>query len=226
MKKTKKVFEENYFEGYYHGIADFSKQRDKELTNWFLGMFSYIEHQYPLSKGKRKKLIEFGCATGASSSLLRDFGYKVSATDISKYAVDRAKKNHKKIEFFVHDMQKALATKKNYFDVAVAFDVVEHLKKPEVALKHVYNMLKPGGTVILTTPNDYPHIYNDPTHINVKKPEDWKKILEEIGYKNIFMKQVTFIPYLYRFHWRFNFAIPLATASPYFISPVFIIAKK
>jgi 2-polyprenyl-3-methyl-5-hydroxy-6-metoxy-1,4-benzoquinol methylase len=227
MRKKKKiaVFEENYFKGYYQGIGDFSKKRDEELRNWFKGMFNYINRYYPIKNGRGKKLIEFGSATGAAANLLADYGFHVYSTDISNYAVNLAKKHYSDIEFNVHDMQK-LFVKENNFDVAVAFDVIEHLKYPEKAIENTYKILKKDGTIILTTPNDYKHMSNDPTHINVKKPGAWRKILKDIGFKNIIIKQVTFIPYFYRFHSGLNFALPFAFSSPYFISPVFIIANK
>ncbi len=225
QKKRKKIFEEDYFEGYYQGIGDFSLERDKELRNWFNGMLAYINRYYPIKNGRGKKLIEFGSATGAAANLLADYGFRVSATDFSNYAVNLAQKHYPDITFTVHDIQKQFI-KETDFDVAVAFDVIEHVKHPEEALSSIYKILKKGGTIILTTPNDYKHISNDPTHINVKKPEAWRKILKQVGFKNIKIQQVTFIPYLYRFHWRLNYPLPLTTASPYLISPVVIVARK
>lgn len=220
-----KKFEEFYFEGYYKGIGDFSKTREKELSNWFRGMFDYINRFYPIKRGRGKKLIEFGCATGAAANLLADYGFNVTSTDVSNYAVNFAKKNYSDINFGVHDMQKFYTKDKN-FDVAVAFDVVEHLKDPEVAIGNTYKILKKSGVMILTTPNDYKHISNDPTHINVKTPKEWKKIIKKVGFDDIFINQVTFIPYLYRFHHLLNIALPISSATPLLISPVFIIAKK
>lgn len=227
MKKSKKDtnFEEYYFEGYYKGIGDFSEKRDRELKNWFTGMFNYIDKHYPLKKGENKHLIEFGCATGAASSVLHSFGYNITATDISKYAVKRAKKNYPEIFFSVYDMQKPFS-KNNYFDVALAFDVIEHLENPELGIKNVYQMLKKKGVIIFSTPNDYKHICKDPTHINVKKPEEWRKIIKKMGFRDIIIRQVTYVPYFYRLHWRLNYAMPMAVASRYLISPVFIIARK
>lgn len=222
MKKLD--FEEKYFEGYYKGIADFTDKRDRELSNWFRGMFEYVNHYFPLKRGKGKRLIEFGCATGAASSVLRDFGWNVTATDISKYAVKKAQKNFRNIKFLVHDMEKPF--KGGEFDMAAAFDVIEHLKDPKLGIRNVYNLLKKDGVAIFSTPNDYPHVSNDPTHINVKTPKEWKGIFQEIGFKIIHIKQITLIPYLYRLHWRFALALPFATQSPYFISPVIIIARK
>lgn len=217
-------FEEQYFEGYYKGIGDFTEKRDREISNWFRGMFEYINQYYPIKKGKGKNLIEFGCATGAASSVLRGFGWNVTATDFSKYAVERAKQNHKGIKFLFHDMEKPFKDKQ--FDLALAFDVIEHLPHPGVGIKNVYNLLKKDGYAIFTTPNDYSHVYNDPTHINVKKPEEWIKIIKGAGFKEVFMKQFAITPYLYRFTYRLAFIIPFAVNFKYIISPVLLIAKK
>lgn len=220
-------FEEQYFEGYYKGIGNFTKKRDEEIANWFRGIFGYINKHYPLKEGSGKKLIEFGCATGAASSILVDFGWQVTATDVSKYAVKRAEKNYKGkkgIKFLTHDMEKPF--NKTKFDVALAFDVIEHLLHPEIGIKNVYNLLKKGGVVIFTTPNDYPHVYNDPTHINVKKPSEWVKILKKAGFKKIFAKQVSLMPYFYRFSYRLAFVLPFAINFKYVISPIVLIAWK
>lgn len=219
-----KKFEEQYFEGYYKGIGDFSKKRDREIANWFKGIFGYINKYYPLKSGNGKRLIEFGCATGAAASVLSSYGWKVTTTDVSRYAVERARKNYKEINFKVQNMEVPYANEK--FDVAVAFDVIEHLPNPEKGIKNVYNLLENGGVVIFTTPNDYPHVYNDPTHINVKKPHEWQKILKEAGFKHIFIKQFAIAPFLYRFHHKLAFVLPFAVNFKYVISPVLIIAKK
>lgn len=224
MKNKKINFEEDYFEGYYKGIADFTQRRDKELANWFRGITEYVNRYYPINKGKGKNVIEFGCATGVVSSLLRDFGYKVTATDISKYAIKKAQKNFKGIKFLVHDMGKPF--RKEKFNVVVAFDVIEHLPHPEIGIRNVYNILKEKGAAIFTTPNDYPNVSDDPTHINVKPPQEWEKILKRTGFKKIYIKQITLVPYFYKWHWKLALALPFATALPYFISPVIIIAEK
>ena len=149
MKNKTLNFEEDYFEGYYKGIADFTEKRDRELANWFRGMFELINSYYPLKKGKGKNLIEFGCATGAASFVLKSFGYNVTSTDISAYAVERAKRNYKDIKFLVHDMEKPFKNSK--FDLAVAFDVIEHLPNPQVGISNIYKLLTKNGVAIFST---------------------------------------------------------------------------
>jgi 2-polyprenyl-3-methyl-5-hydroxy-6-metoxy-1,4-benzoquinol methylase len=224
MIQKKIKFEEGYFEGHYKEIGDFSKKRDKELKNWFKGILNHIDRYFPLKNGKGKNLIEFGCATGVAASVLRDFGWDVTATDISNYAVRRAKKNVTGVKFMVQDMEKPFNG--NRFDVAVAFDVIEHLPNPELGIKNVYNLLKKNGAVVFWTPNDYPSAHLDPTHVNVKIPSEWRKIFKRVGFKNIFIKQISVVPYFYRLHWRLNFVFPFGIRSKYFVSPVLIIARK
>ena len=40
----------------------------------------------------------------------------------------------------------------NYFDTIVALNVFEHLQDPQRAVDRIFNVLKPGGVFILTTP--------------------------------------------------------------------------
>jgi len=40
----------------------------------------------------------------------------------------------------------------NYFDCVTMLAVIEHLKRPEEVLDHIWRIMKPGGRLILTTP--------------------------------------------------------------------------
>lgn len=225
-KKTKK-FEEDYFDGHFRThIGEFTPQRDREMTRWFRASMNFINRYIPLKNAQGKTLLEFGCAYGSASVLLHEFGFDVTATDISKLAVKRAKQLHPQITFRTHDMEKLFKTKKK-FDYAFAMDVIEHLPKPEQAIKNVYKILKPGGIAIMSSPNDFPYKVQDPTHISVKSPKEWKKIFKEAGFSSVVTQPATYFPpLLYRIHWRLNFVFPIAVFSSKFLSTVFIFAKK
>ena len=47
----------------------------------------------------------------------------------------------------------------NNFDVITHFEVIEHLLNPLLAMEECYRILKKGGRMYLTTPNDYSLIY-------------------------------------------------------------------
>ncbi len=42
------------------------------------------------------------------------------------------------------------------FDTILCLEVLEHLQKPQQAVDQIYSLLKPGGTLLLTTPFNYP----------------------------------------------------------------------
>lgn len=224
MKRKKNTFESKYFEEYYKGIGDFSEEKDKKLKNWFKGVLNYVHKFVPLKGGKIKKVLEFGCATGIVSALLSERGYDVLGTDVSTYAVSKARKLHPEVKFLTHDMQKPFPKKD--FDLVFAFDVIEHLRNPQLGIKNAYNALKKGGFIVLSTCGDAPGISTDPTHINIKTADEWNNILIKSGFRDIIVKHVTILPYFYRLNWHFSIIMPFPTASPYIISPVFIFARK
>ena len=227
MKHKKHSFEEEYFEGDYFTkkVGQFSPQRDIELSNWFRGATNYINRYVPIKKSKDKTLIEFGCAYGSAAQVLSEYGLKVLATDISNLAIERAKKLHPGIKFKVHDVQKPFKLGK--FDYAFATDVLEHLEKPELAVKNIYALLKSGGWAIISTQNDFDYKIQDPTHVSVKNHKEWKRLFLKAGFSEVKIKRVTFFPpYLYRLNWRINFILPFASSTTWFLSTVFIFAKK
>lgn len=80
------------------------------------------------------------------------------------------------------------------FDMITCFDVVEHLEKPSVFFTRSARYLKPNGLVLVTTPNKMlpyhmrklPFIGKpdlNPTHINVRVPEYWRRLAVGVGYK-------------------------------------------
>lgn len=222
---NKNTFEEKYFKEEYGHIADFSRKTTRKNYNWFKSLFHAINSRTNILEGKGKTALEFGCATGAASKVLYDYGYELTATDISSYAVKHAKKLNPEILFIEHDAQKAFQNGKKY-NLVLALDVIEHLENPQKAINNMYNLVKVNGLVICSTPNDYTRARNMPTHINVKKPQEWRKLFHDAGFKKIEICQMTFFPFFYRFHWRLNFALPIGVDITSICSPVFIFARR
>lgn len=225
MNKHKR-FEENYFENYYKGaVGDFTSKDLETSKNWFWAWIKKLNQYVPVKNGKGRSILEIGCSIGAVSNILADRGFKVIASDVSEYAVKRAKKLTPSARFLTIDIEKGIPLKEK-FDIIIAFEVVEHLKKPEKGIANMYKGLKEEGTVVISTPYPYKWNFNDPTHINVKYPEEWVKIMQKTGFKNIRYHRFSLLPFFYRFNKRFQLIIPFAVPILYINSPIFFIGRK
>ena len=94
-------------------------------------------------------VIDIGAGAGAFSQRMLDLGYEVTALDI-----DSEKFMPSEIPFIEADINRGilLISDKKY-DAALCLEVVEHVENPWSLLREIYEILKPGGVLILSTPN-------------------------------------------------------------------------
>jgi SAM-dependent methyltransferase len=174
-------FEKDYFSGRnYEGKEKLVKRNVVEVIKW-ASKVSGVD--FCLGRGKRA--LDVGCAYGYASEILAGLGYETVSVDLSKWGVSQAKARFGG-NFLVCDAQTLLPFRTDCFDLVTCFDVLEHLAFPEKTLR---NMLEPcKGSLICTTPNR--HVEKpvrqvtrdfDETHVSVKSPSEWRRIVNEIG---------------------------------------------
>lgn len=110
----------------------------------------------PLIKGA--KVMEIGCGRGGFVPALLAAGARhVVAADFSETAVAKARSHAAElgladVEFRVEDIE-AITLPSEAFDVVVSCETIEHVPSPRRALAELSRILRPGGYLILTTPN-------------------------------------------------------------------------
>ena len=70
----------------------------------------------------------------------------------------------------------------NCFEAIICCEVLEHIYDQEKAVREIFRVLKPGGSVFLTVPMIYP-IHGDPDDFNRHTDHYWYQKLTEIGFK-------------------------------------------
>lgn len=119
---------------------------------WFVRHLVAYRFAAPLTRGKT--VIDIGCGEGYGPAMLARGASQVVGVDIAPEVIEHAKKRYpaENLEFKVMDVGK-LEADSDCFDLAVSFQVVEHLAGESGYFEEIERVLKPGGTALFTTPN-------------------------------------------------------------------------
>ncbi len=100
---------------------------------------------------KSGNFLDIGCATGGYLVYGQHHGWNTYGIEICKPLYEFCKK---KLNLKVYNKQLIdVKFKAEMFDAITLFQVIEHFDKPIPVLKEIYRILKPGGIVLIETPN-------------------------------------------------------------------------
>lgn len=100
--------------------------------------------------GRPGLLLDVGCGTGTFLQVARGRGWEVVGTELSRHGADTAAKDG----FRVHTGEVWEAhLPSDMFDVVSCWHVIEHVTDPRRFLTECYRVMRPGGTLVLATPN-------------------------------------------------------------------------
>jgi 2-polyprenyl-3-methyl-5-hydroxy-6-metoxy-1,4-benzoquinol methylase len=96
-------------------------------------------------------LLEFGAGTGNLAKQLASFhtGGTMTCTDI-RPRPDSLPSN---ISWLEADLNHPIPVPDHSFDGIISTEVIEHLENPRAVFREFYRLLRPGGALIVTTPN-------------------------------------------------------------------------
>lgn len=100
---------------------------------------------------KGKRVLEIGCATGDLLMQIRNEGADVKGIEISDFAADIARKRG--LDVITGTIEDYLTLNQEPFDIVMAFEVIEHVLSPTSFLKFCSEIIRPGGLLLLSTPN-------------------------------------------------------------------------
>lgn len=97
-------------------------------------------------------LLDIGCSNGAWGKEWQSRGWKVSGIDVNPDQVKLAQQSG--IDAYVCDLNReSIPFQDNQFDLIFAGEVIEHLVDTDGFIADVRRCCKPGGKLLLTTPN-------------------------------------------------------------------------
>lgn len=99
-------------------------------------------------RGGPYRVLDAGAGEGALSDVLHQRGYQVVACDLHP-----ARFRTSCVPCIQADLSACLPFADRSFDAVVSSEVLEHLENPHHLVRECARVLRPGGVVVLTTPN-------------------------------------------------------------------------
>lgn len=156
--------------------------------------------RYQLPPGK---CLEIGCGHGGFVRLLAEIGFDAIGMEVSPTIVRMASEIYgvEIAQGTIEHTNLASAT----FDTVLAFDVLEHFISPETALRQIVRVLKPGGILVIQTPEYTPYhaatwrMFQPPEHVNLFSRDSVQKLLRQFGLPYVVFEPCCFEDNLFLF---------------------------
>ncbi len=126
----------------------FLRQIKNQKKHWWFQARKKIIDQIILNNIFKKKnnILDFGSGSGVNLDILKKYG-SVDVHEKNKFARSILKKNKNVKTIFSN-----LKLKKNYYDIILLADVIEHIEKPKILMKNLKKFLKKDGQLLITVP--------------------------------------------------------------------------
>lgn len=146
-------------------------------------------------KGGGRQVLDIGCGDGHLAAILTARGYSVTGIERPDGHGDVFLRQVKLIEA---DLDNGLPPLDQVFDYILCADILEHLRRPEMLLRQIHDVLAPGGALIASLPNSgniwfrlnilagrFPRDDKglfDRTHLHFYMWNGWLKLFEAAGF--------------------------------------------
>jgi 2-polyprenyl-3-methyl-5-hydroxy-6-metoxy-1,4-benzoquinol methylase len=198
---TAAEYREDYFasRGYHDDAVVQYAQKEKRYNLRLASRWSGVD----LLHGTGRTALDAGCGVGHNAAFLHGLGYEVLAVDHSAEGVEAAGQRYDpatfpRIRWGVADLDREIPA--GSYDLVICWEVIEHLREPAAALERLYSKVKPGGVLVVTTPNKWGlwamFLDDDPTHINVRSSAHWHALARRLPGSRSWCRSVMFWDHL------------------------------
>jgi 2-polyprenyl-3-methyl-5-hydroxy-6-metoxy-1,4-benzoquinol methylase len=138
------------------------------------------------------KLLDVGCGSGQNLALMREVGWRVEGVESDPQAVKAAQQNGLTVHCATVEER---AYPAHTFDAVVLCHVIEHLQDPASTIRECARILKPGGQLMIFTPNSASlghRLFGNnwrglepPRHLFLFATASMKKLLKQCGFNRV-----------------------------------------
>ncbi len=184
---------------YVDGVRDRIDYYERDRDWWRLAhgdVFSEVgRHQ----EGDGRRLIDVGCGTGIFLEVGRERGWDVVGFEPSQTAAEHCRKKGLRIIESLFSLDELAKIDLEKSDLVNLRNVLEHVTDPGALLACAHEVLRPGGLVIASVPNDYnplqqtvrevaalrPWWLAPPHHLNYFDFDSLERLVERCGFQPV-----------------------------------------
>jgi SAM-dependent methyltransferase len=122
------------------------------------------------------RVLDAGCGIGWGTVLLAESATAVGV-DFSPPAIAEARREHGDRARFVEGDLRSLPLDDDDFDCVVCFETLAHVSEPVRVLDELCRVLRPGGMLIVSSPNPAVYPAGNPLHLSETMPEELTHLL-------------------------------------------------
>ena len=134
-------------------------------------------------------VLEIGSGEGYGIMELAPIADKFIAVDKYEPHIPKGFKRKNDIIFIQTEVPPLKKIDSESVDFVITFQVIEHIPNDEFFLNEIKRVLKPGGELVMTTPNILMSLTRSPWHIREYAPEQMREIVKSL-FSNVELKGV------------------------------------
>jgi SAM-dependent methyltransferase len=151
---TGRVSDPDVLRSYYHRVHEGHGYTPVEpfLFELHAAMLRLLEPLFLEHVPKGGRVLDAGCGRSLFTEIRPDWPFAIVASDVDYDLIASRRAEFPRVRWLLADAQ-PLPFRSGAFDALFAGELIEHLRDPRPALAEFARVLKPGGPIILTTPN-------------------------------------------------------------------------
>jgi ubiquinone/menaquinone biosynthesis C-methylase UbiE len=142
------------------------------------------------SLGRVERALDLGCGDGRLSVELDSGG--LTAADVSAVALERARRRLPEAQLVELQPDAPLPLGDDSFDLVLCAETIEHVRDVQLLLSEVRRVLRPGGTLALTTPAHRRYMrVPDPRspHLRFLTRRSLRALMSELGFEVVALRR-------------------------------------
>ncbi len=158
------------------------------FRNRFLFVRSRLAHYYGQSSSLSiERALNLGTGEGDYDRMIAGYAQSLVGCDVNEEDLVHARRLNQGVLNLHYETNDALnlTYADQTFDLVVSCEVIEHVGKPDIMVKEIARVLKPGGLLIMTFPSrEFPFTYDPVNRIWqwIKKDTDQENLISQGAY--------------------------------------------